>query len=75
MDNIMRLDVTSPAYLAKSHISAKFDGIIPETVTMKECIELMLAFSEYESKRAAVLERECRNLLAIMPTPPIVIPR
>lgn len=42
----------SPRNQAIAIIRAKFAGIVPETVTTEECLELMTLFARYESDRA-----------------------
>lgn len=52
-----------PEKLAISMIRAKFDGLIPEMITAKECLELMLEFTKYETQRAHLLEKQLRDSL------------
>lgn len=42
----------SPRHQAIAIIRAKFRGLIPETMTAEECLELMTMFARYESDRA-----------------------
>lgn len=42
----------SPRNQAIAIIRAKFAGLVPETITVEECLELMTLFARYESDRA-----------------------
>ena len=45
----------APEVAAQHLIRQKFRGVMPETVTAEECVDLMLAFTLYETSRAEAL--------------------
>jgi hypothetical protein len=58
----------SPKNMAEGLIRAKFGGLLPETLTPSESIELMIAFAQFETARA-----ECLAKMMNLATPRLMI--
>jgi hypothetical protein len=69
------LPLPDPVRYAERLILAKFDGMIPLSITTAECIELMLQFSQFESMRANEYQRLAEEMASSRPLPPIIIKR
>ena len=63
----------APPNIAIKLIRAKFGGLIPETITPKECLELMQQFAEYESRIAEEYRRIATDAVNCRPVPPLII--
>jgi len=61
--------------IAAAHIRAKFRGRFPESITPRECVELMLDFSAFESQRSKAYKNTLESFINTHPMPPIIVRR